>query len=554
MASSSARLCAVCGVAVPGNFRFCPFCSSVIPVEPGEAERQRAALQAALGDTMVVHERIGRGAYGLVFRATARAAGRQVAVKVLHAAHGESGLMRQRFLGGARVAAGLRHPHILPVLEIGDAGPLSYIVMPFVEGESLAAVLLREGPQPPPEAARLLREVAEALACVHQAGLVHRDVKPQHILLEGAERRALLIDFSLVCSVAGAVGPRRDVPPPEEGAVVGTPAYMSPEQAEGRFDVDARSDLYSLGVVGYQLLTGALPFEGTAEQQIVAHRVRTSRNPAARYQNIPADLAGTVMRCLGKLTANRWASAAELAAALGGERPDTTPAGVPAQDSVTPSPEPEPPTPDPASPPPASWQPRTTRPAVRYLTIPPPPPPPPPAPAAPRAPVREAGAQAEPLVVTLLPPEWRTQSISAPEAPPSPRRWPWRSWRSPPLLVAGGILLVLVGYVAVGGLQRVEPRGEREVAPATPPATPPIGAARPADSAGEPGYLTLSVLPGGAVFVDGIAVGSAPLTRHPIAPGPHLVRIERAGYRPDSLRLHVRPGLTVETRIALMPR
>jgi len=171
-------------------------------------------------------------------------------------------------------------------------------------------VLLTEGRFAPREAARILFELALALDHVHGAGLLHRDIKPQHVLLDGPARHVRLIDFSLA-RVAGPEDAGRT-----QGEVVGTPAYMSPEQAEGGPDLDERSDIYSLGVVGYQLLTGMVPFEGTAEQQLLAHRTRRSQSPTARYRDIPADLAEVVMRCLAKLPQHRWGSAVELAEAL----------------------------------------------------------------------------------------------------------------------------------------------------------------------------------------------------------------------------------------------
>jgi serine/threonine protein kinase len=531
MSGAPARLCAVCGVVVPANFRYCPFCSSVIPPIPSEAERQRTALQAALGESIEIHERIGRGGYGMVYRATDHTVegGRQVAVKVLHAALGESELMRERFLRGARVAALLAHAHILPVEAAGGDGSLCYLVMPFVEGESLAAVLLREGRLPPPEATRILREVAEALGVVHAAGYVHRDVKPQHILLRGRARRVLLIDFSLVC----AVGPSLStLPRPEEGVVVGTPAYMSPEQAEGRSDLDARSDLYALGVVGYQLLTGTLPFEGTAQQQLVAHRTRVSRNPSVRHQDIPADLADVVMRCLAKLPASRWTGAEELLAGLAAAEaplPAAPPPGPPA---------PEPVPPPPAAPPVYQKSARPVRPAVRYLTVPPPPPDPVPAPPAPASP------EPPPVVELLHHPALSRATPTTPAAGAAPPRG-----RNAALWAAGGVLVALLGYVALQGLRRgpALPVTLRDTAVVR-------TTAQPSFVADNPGYLTVIVLPGGRVFVDGADAGAAPLTRLALAPGLHRVRIERAGYRTDSVRVQVQPGVTVETRVALIPR
>ncbi|MGH7615561.1 MAG: protein kinase domain-containing protein [Gemmatimonadales bacterium] len=295
------RLCAVCGVVVPPSFRFCPSCSSAISAQPTEADRQREALGEALGPRFDVHERIGRGGFGLVFRATDLVLERQVAVKVLRSDLADPETARARFLWGAFVLGQLEHPHIVPIFHMVEAGPLAFIVMPLA-GESLAAVLLREGRLAAREVTRILAETAAALSYVHEMGVAHRDIKPQHIMLEGEERRVRLIDFSL----AG----RRAT-----DGVVGTPAYMSPELAAG-VDVDGRSDLYSLGVVGYELLTGQPPFEGTAQQQMAAHRSRLSPHPVVRHQDIPVDLADVVMRCLAKLPSMRWTYAGDLWAAL----------------------------------------------------------------------------------------------------------------------------------------------------------------------------------------------------------------------------------------------
>jgi serine/threonine protein kinase len=274
------------------------------------ARELRADLQLALGAGFDVRDRVAQGRHATVFRVGDRQLQRWVAIKVLTADPWEGDRARARFDRGARLQAQLEHPHILRVHYTFSAGWLSYLVVPFVR-ESLAAALLREGRFPPREAARILLETAQALERVHAAGLVHRHLKPQHLLLDGDTRRVRLTDFTVACGTTTS-----GLPGPARGVAVGTPAYMSPEQAEGSFELDGRSDIYSLGVVGYQLLTGFVPFEGTAAEQLVAHRTRTSRNPAARHTDIPVDLAEVVLRCLAKLPQNRWASAAELVTAL----------------------------------------------------------------------------------------------------------------------------------------------------------------------------------------------------------------------------------------------
>jgi eukaryotic-like serine/threonine-protein kinase len=266
----------------------------------------RVVLQAELGADWELRDRLARGRFAAVYRAAQRSLDRWVAVKVLTGAGGP--LARARFERGALVLSHLEHPHIMRIYDFWERGPVCYQVLPLVR-TSLAAALLHEGPFAPRAAARVLLELAAALDHAHRQGVVHRDVKPQHILLEDDERRVRLTDFGAALLVlpgmqaAGRAG-------------VGTPAYMSPEQAEGRAELDGRSDLYALGAVGYELLTGSVPFDGPAERQLAAHRTRVPVDPAARRPGIPAELAGIVLRCLAKRPDERWASAAELAGAL----------------------------------------------------------------------------------------------------------------------------------------------------------------------------------------------------------------------------------------------
>lgn len=302
--------CAVCRATFVRSVRRCPLCGAPVPALLTEDEL-RADLQRALGRDYDVRDRMARGATGAVFRAGQRSLQRWLAIKVLTVDGFEADRARARFVRGARLQAGFDHPHVLRVFQRLDHGWLSCVVMPLA-GESLAAVLLREGRFAPREAARILLELAEALAYLHRTGVVHRDVKPQHVLLYGPERRVRLTDFSLACGTPS--GPLRG---PARGVLVGTPAYTSPEQGEGSRELDGRSDLYALGILGYQLLTGFVPYEGTAAQQLAAHRQQAVRNPAERLLDIPPDLAEVVMGCMAKRPQDRWGSAAELARALG---------------------------------------------------------------------------------------------------------------------------------------------------------------------------------------------------------------------------------------------
>src|SRR5262249_24453990 len=192
---------------------------------------------------------------------------REVALKVLDAEVGAT-LRFERFHREIDLVAGLVHPHIVPVFDSGDAHGRLWYVMPYIRGESLRARLEREGKLRVPDALRITREVAEALDYAHRQGVVHRDVKPENILL--VEGQALLADFGIARGTAGAVA---DHTPTATGLILGTPAYMSPEQMDARVDIDGRSDVYSLGCVLYEMLAGSRPFPGRTPFAVVASRL-----------------------------------------------------------------------------------------------------------------------------------------------------------------------------------------------------------------------------------------------------------------------------------------
>ena len=219
-----------------------------------QPSREFLDFQAAVAGEYSLERELGRGGMGIVYLARDVHLDRDVAIKVLPAQLAESGAFRERFLREARTAAGLSHPHIVPIHQVGERGGFVFFVMSYVEGETLGERLRTRGPLPPAEAARVLREVAWALAYAHGRGIVHRDVKPDNILLEAGTGRALVSDFG-IASGGGAAGPDTD-----PGRRMGTAHFMSPEQAAG-LPVDGRSDLYGLGVVGYLAVSGRLPFE-----------------------------------------------------------------------------------------------------------------------------------------------------------------------------------------------------------------------------------------------------------------------------------------------------
>ena len=233
---------------------------------------------------------------------------RQVAVKVLRPEISES-LGPERFLGEIRVAARLTHPNIIPVHDSGEADGLLYYVMPFVAGESLQQRLHREGRLPMAAALRVVTEVADALDYAHAQGIVHRDVKPENILLEAGH--AIVADFGIARAISAAGGRRTTA-----GVVVGTPEYMSPEQATADASVDARADVYSLGCVAYEMLAGRPPFTGTARAVIAAQVAQPSTPLSDALPDVPAHVAAAVTRALDKDPARRFASAGAFAAAL----------------------------------------------------------------------------------------------------------------------------------------------------------------------------------------------------------------------------------------------
>ncbi len=271
-------------------------------------------LTQALGGSYTLEGEIGRGGMGVVFQAKDQRLKRQVAIKVLPPDLAFREEVRLRFLREAETAARLTHPNIVPIHSVGE-GPdgLVYFVMAFIDGEPLSARLKRRGRLPAEESRRILVETADALGAAHALGIIHRDVKPDNIMLEGSRGRVMVTDFGIAkalssSSTGGLTG---------TGVAIGTPHYMSPEQAAGDREIDGRSDLYSLGVVGYQMLAGELPFQAPTVPGILIKQI-TELAPylSDRVPECPEDLAGCVMRCLEKEPDGRWPTADALRRAL----------------------------------------------------------------------------------------------------------------------------------------------------------------------------------------------------------------------------------------------
>ena len=268
------------------------------------------ALQETLAGRYSIERELGRGGMGVVLLARDVALDRLVAIKVLPPELAGVADVRERFLREARTAAGLSHPHIVPIHSVEEQGRFVFFVMGYVDGESLRQRVERAGPLSPRQAAKVMQEVAWALAYAHERGIVHRDVKPDNIMLERDGDRAIVMDFGIA-----TVGPQRP-----SAEVIGTARYMSPEQASGEM-VDRRSDLYSLGATFFYALAGRAPFEAHSVPALLAKHVAEPPPslPVLRAE-VPARLAEIVDRCLAKAPDDRFPSGDELAKALGDVR------------------------------------------------------------------------------------------------------------------------------------------------------------------------------------------------------------------------------------------
>lgn len=325
--------CIKCHSELDDDDRFCPRCGTMASASTEVAgDPIRTALAGKLESQYRIARLLGRGGMGCVYLARDLTLEREVAIKVINTGAGSREIY-DRFRREARTAAKLSHPNIVSLYAFGEVEGMPYFVMGYVRGESLADRLRRDGKLPEEEARRVLAEIAGALDHAHRQGVVHRDIKPDNVLLEDESGRALLTDFG----VAKAIGTGETLT--RHGTVVGTPHYMSPEQASGRSDIDGRSDLYSLGVMGYAMLAGRLPFEGKTAADVLTQHL--TREPAPLRSLAPAvsdSTAQAIERCLEKDPAARWQDARSLKLALGAseesELPDALQAaegrGIPA--------------------------------------------------------------------------------------------------------------------------------------------------------------------------------------------------------------------------------
>ena len=275
---------------------------------------------AAIGQQYEVEQEIGRGGMSVVFRARDRRLNRLVAIKVLPPELAYDPAIRTRFTREAQTSAQLSHAHIVPIYDVGEKDGVAHFVMALVTGGNLAELLARAPRQPVEETRRMLREIADALAYAHTRGVIHRDIKPDNMLLDAATGRVMVTDFGIARAIEA--GTRLTV----TGAAVGTPTYMSPEQALGERDIDGRSDVYSLGVIGYQMLTGRVPFVAANPMALLLKHVGERPRPITELRpEASTSLCDVIERALAKDPDERWPTAASFRDALVGGDAAPTP-------------------------------------------------------------------------------------------------------------------------------------------------------------------------------------------------------------------------------------
>jgi serine/threonine protein kinase len=499
-------ICSFCDTPLPENSRYCLVCGADLS-DPEVSTRQRAAikelfeaLKTAIQSRYQVMDMLGRGGMGAVFLAEDIRLGRKVAIKVLRPELADEPGFLGRFEREARISAQLDHPNIIPIYEVAREGGFHYFVMKYVGGKSLDE-LLAGSSLPVDQARSILWQAACGLGHAHTRGVVHRDVKPSNIMVDESGR-VVITDFGI--SKALQAGTQYT----STGQIVGTPRYVSPEQAQG-IPLDGRSDQYSLAVVGYQMLVGRLPLVAETVHGLMYKHIYEIPVPAATVMpSIPETISDALQRALAKKPNERFPSMEELATALWLEHPvrPGDPMPIVGSDGIR-----------------AAALPASTTTGVR------------------RARRRRAALVAGALVVTALGvsvvtfahrrERRETGDVRPPPLPPDTQPSPTVH---PPV--------VPEQPKDTTPEPKPEPRRSevpRPPARRRPSAAPPVpdGAA-----AAKLGYLTINAIPYGTVSIDGVVIGDTPVVRREVSPGEHRIHIAREGFRTDSTSATVTAG------------
>lgn len=271
-----------------------------------------STVQSALSDRYLVKHEVGRGSMAVVFFAWDHERQREVAIKVLRPEF-STPIIAERFHREIAFLSTLDHPNILPILDSGESENLTYFTMPFAHGDTLATRISNEGPLPLDEALQITREIASAIDHAHANGIIHRDIKPQNIVFD--DSHALICDFGIARALASAGGERLS----SSGLIVGTPEYMSPEQAAGKWDIGQAADIYALGCLVYVILAGEAPFGGPTTQAILARHVAAPVPTLSIVrQDVPPAVERAVERALAKSPQDRPATAGEMVREMSG--------------------------------------------------------------------------------------------------------------------------------------------------------------------------------------------------------------------------------------------
>ena len=508
--------CTYCHTPLPVSSRYCSACGADQsggggPPSAASTTVLLQRLQHLVEGKYRIERTLGKGGMGTVFLAHDLTLEREVAIKVLPPDIAQDDQVVRRFQQEAKTAAKLDHPDIIPIYRVESEGGLNYFVMKYISGTSLEDVLeKKQEPLPADYIQRVLWEAACALGHAHQRGVVHRDVKPANIMFDH-DGRVMLTDFGISKALQAATGFTAT------GMIIGTPHYMAPEQAKGSA-VDGRADQYSLGVVGYRMITGELPFSGDSVHTILyKHIFEQAPLAKSRRADVPEHLSAAISRAMSKDPAERFATMEAFATAVWPEQPVVA-----------------------------------------------------------ASPVRQRARRAPPHGGADAPTV--TTAPTTPLPLPAPLRGPGR--RSKTGLVVGAALVATAGVGGYLVFGRGAPSASTPPAAATPPATAPsatprvdtvrvedtvrVPAARPqppmpatrvpvAAPAQTPGYVTVNADPYGELYVDGVDVGPTPVVRYAVPAGLHTIKVVREGYRTVTERVQVDAGNTVPKRYALLP-